>query len=151
MTKKTMFSLVAILAVVAIGGYALAQGPGYGYGRGMMGPGTMRGPGYGPGMMGYGYAPGVAADEETNKIFTELYQKQAELNAVLSAEQVDEAKAKTLVADISKLQGDLEARRLQQELEFRKNNPNFKPGYGPGYGPRGGSGRGYGSGCPYWN
>ena len=74
---KRMLALGAALALAS--SIAGAQGPGYGYGPGMMGGG-----GYGPGMMGGGYGPamggygrgfggGLAAlnlsDEQQDKIF----------------------------------------------------------------------------------
>ena len=75
---KRMLALGAALALAS--SIAGAQGPGYGYGPGMMGgngygPGMMGG-GYGPGMMGgygRGYGGGFAAlnlsDEQQEKIF----------------------------------------------------------------------------------
>jgi len=80
--KRTL--IAAALCLAASG--AVAQGPGYGYGPGMMGgygPGYGQGmmggygPGYGPGMMrgygrGYGYGYGLAAlnltQEQADKI-----------------------------------------------------------------------------------
>lgn len=73
---KSRLLLTAALAASFLSAAALAQGPGYGYGPGMMGGG-----GYGPGMMGgygpqgQGYGPrgaGLAAlnltDEQRDKI-----------------------------------------------------------------------------------
>ena len=69
---KANFLRAAVLATVMVSPAALAQGPGYGYGPGMMGGGMMSGPMMGGGP-GYGRGPLVAAlnlsDEQREKIF----------------------------------------------------------------------------------
>ncbi|MEW5723948.1 MAG: hypothetical protein AB1896_12625 [Thermodesulfobacteriota bacterium] len=138
MTKRSLMVLVLALGLVVAGGYALAQGPGwgghmmgYGWGAGPGWGGPMRGPGY---HMGWGYSADPKYYEETYKIQNELYQKNLELDRLLSEETVDEGKVKALQAEINKLQNDLSDQRLAAELEFRKKNPDARSGYyGPGY------------------
>ena len=81
---KSRLLAAGLLAAGILSTAALAQGPGYGYGPGMMGGGYGYGPGmmggygpggaYGPGMMGRGFGPGggLAAlnltDEQRDKI-----------------------------------------------------------------------------------
>ncbi|MEW5725658.1 MAG: hypothetical protein AB1896_21290 [Thermodesulfobacteriota bacterium] len=144
MTKKSLLSVLVIVGVLSLAGSALAFGPGYGRGMGYgyhMGPGYGQGMGYGRGLgpMGGGY--GGAYDEETAKLQGELYQKQLELNALLAAPEVDEAQAKSVQKEINELRGRLSEKRLAQDLEFQKRNPDLKPGYGPGWG------RGFGPGA----
>ena len=121
---------------------------GYGMGRGMMGSGMSgygMGRGMGSGMMDRGmgnhmmgshmsYGPGWTSDgtwkkfdEETANLRNDIYQKRIELRNLLSASEVDITKAKVLQAEINKLQNELSEKRLTAELEFRKNNPNWRP------------------------
>ena len=106
-------------------------------GRGMMGygQGQMYGSGYGSGRMN-GY--GVTLDEEALALRNNLFQKQAELNALLAAPEVDASKAKALQGEIGDLRTKLHQKMLAAELEYRKSNPNYRAygrGYGRGYGP----------------
>ncbi len=147
MTKKITLSLALAVGVLVIGAVALAHGPaygrGYGMGSGMSGYGL--GHGMGPGMMDRGmgnhmmgshmsYGPGWTSDgtwkkfdEETANLRNDIYQKRIELRNLLSASEVDITKAKVLQAEINKLQNELSEKRLTAELEFRKNNPNWRP------------------------
>jgi hypothetical protein len=118
------------------GGYGMmGYGPGTGGGYGMMGYGPGPGGGhdrmgYGPGpgdCLGAGYGPGRAARaldpefiEETAPLRQEIFQKRAELKAVLAAQAPDEAKAKTLQEEINKLRGDMSMKRLEAMLAARK-------------------------------
>jgi Spy/CpxP family protein refolding chaperone len=147
MTKKTLIGLILTLALVLTVSAAYAQGfgPGeYGYGagrgnmtnggrmmsRGHMNGGQMMGRGA---MMGGGQRWNTELDakftQETAAIRADIAKKRIEMNAVLSAPTVDEAKAKALQADLHKLTGELSQKRLASELEFRKANPDWRPGF----------------------
>ncbi len=143
MTKKIILSLTLAVGVLVIGAVALAHGldygRGYGMGSGMSGYDMGRGMGYGMGnhMMGrhmvYGYGQGWTTngpwkkfDEETANLRNDIYQKRIELRNLLSASEVDITKAKALQAEINKLQNELSEKRLTAELEFRKDNPNWR-------------------------
>lgn len=136
---------LAILAVFGISTLALA-GWGDGYGH-MMGPGWQQGGGY------YG---NLSADEiakldqqrseffkATEGIRQQLYEKELELQGELRKDSPDTSKASTLQSEISKLRGELDQMRLDNEMQARKSVPNYNRGHrghGPmmGYGPRGG-------------
>jgi Spy/CpxP family protein refolding chaperone len=136
MTKKTLIGLILTLALVLTVSAAYAQGfgPGDGgfMGRGHMmgGGGQMMGRGH---MMGGGPRWNTELDSkfalETAKVRGEIAQKRIELDAVLSAPAVDEAKALALQADIHKLMGDLAQKKMAADLEFRKKNPDWRPGF----------------------
>ena len=161
MTKKTMVALIVAIGLLVAGAMVFAEGPGYGGwgGRGMMGPGYGGGYGghgmMGRGMMGPGYGWNYGTDgkfdQETAKLRTDLFQKHQELNNVLAAPKVDEAKAKALQTEINKLENELGDKMLAARLEFQKNNPNVAQGYGPGSGSGWGPGShmGYGRGMGY--
>ena len=153
MRKKILLSLTLAVGVLIIGAVALAHGPdfgrGNGVGSGMTGYGMSRGMGYGMGNhmmgthMGYGQewtsgGPWKKFDEETASLRNEIYQKRIELGNLLAASEVDITGAKALQAEINKLQNELSEKRLTAELEFRKNNPDWRPdaqyGYGMGRG-----------------
>jgi len=137
MARKSIIGLVVVLGLLAVGSYALADGPGYGGGWGMMGSGRS---GYGPGYMmgGSGGGQGYAA---TSKTRGELYAKQAELDEVLSAPTVDEARAKALQAEINTLRNQAADESLAAGLKERRENPDAGRSHGPGYGR--GPGAGY--------
>ena len=104
------------------GGYGMmGYGPGPG-GYGMMGygPGDCDGTGYGPGRAGRGgrggRALGSAFFEEIAPLRQELFQKRAELRAVLAAQTPDEAQAKSLQAEVNKLHNDMAMKRLEAVL-----------------------------------
>jgi len=142
MTKKTILVITLVLGLVIGGTYAYAHGPGYGnrgyggWGRHMMGSGWghMMGPG------NYG-GPWGEADQETVKLRNNLYQKHLELRAVLAEETINEEKAKTLNAEINKLNSELSNKQLEAFIKFRKENPNqplpFAGGPRAGYMHRG--------------
>jgi hypothetical protein len=137
-----MVALIVAVGLLVAGATAFAYGPGGWGGRGMMGPGMM---GAGP---GWGYGLDNKFYQDTAKLRNDLYQKHLELNGVLAAPKVDEAKAKALQADINKLQNEMSDKALAAQLEFRKNNPDaVAQGYGPGWGP--GPHMGYGRGMGY--
>lgn len=147
---------LAVLAVFGISTFAFAGwggGYGHGMGPGMMGPGMM-GPGW---QQGGGYYGNLSADEianldqqraeffqATESTRQQLYEKNLALQSELAKENPDTAKASTLQSDISKLQSDLDQKRLEHDIQARKSSPNYNRGYRGGhgsmmgYGPRGG-------------
>ena len=137
MIKKSIIGLILVLGLL-VAAVPVMAGPGGGYGRG----GGMHG--YG---QGYGYHRGYALDEQTlNETATlrgDIYKKRLELDAALSAAEVDPGKVKALQAEINTLQSELSQKYLDAEIQFRKRNPDFRSGYGPGYGMGGGYGPGY--------
>lgn len=158
MNKKA--KRIIVLTVVAIFGITTLAfagwGRGYGHmmGRGDWGPGYHHRGGYGPGQGGY-YSN--LSDEEiakldqqrseffksTENIRQKLYEKELALRSELAKENPDTSKASSLQNEISKLQSDLDQKRLDYEIQARKSVPNYDRGgrgYGPmmGYGPRGG-------------
>jgi zinc resistance-associated protein len=152
---------IMVIAVVAIFGIATLAFAGWGRGYGhMMGSG-----GWGPGWhqrggyeygQGGGYYGNLSADEiakldqqraeffkATENIRQKLYEKEVALRSELAKEDPDTSKASTLQSDTSKLQSNLDQKRLDYEIQARKTAPNYnrgQRGYGPmmGYGPRGG-------------
>ena len=148
-TKGIM--MLAVLAVFGFSTIALA-GWGDGYGH-MMGPGMM-GPGW---QQGSGYYGNLSADEiakleqqraeffrATENTRQQLYEKNLALQSELAKENPDTAKASKLQGEISKLQSDLDQKRLEYDIQARKSAPNYNRGYRGGYGsmmgygPRGG-------------
>ncbi|MFH1139466.1 MAG: hypothetical protein V1816_25565 [Pseudomonadota bacterium] len=160
--KKTLLGIALLVGILALSGAAMAQtsdnpaaqapayntgdatgyGPGYGPGMGrrggmMMGQGGRMGHGGGQ-MMGQGggrnWGPwqDAAFLKETAPLKGQLRQKELELRAALMEKDVDQAKAKALVGEISQLRGDLASKSLEAQLEFRKKNPDFQPGLGAG-------------------
>jgi Spy/CpxP family protein refolding chaperone len=140
---------IIILAVVAIFGIATLSSAGWGRGYGHM----MGGYGYGPG----GYSGNLSNEEfekldkqrseyfkATNNTRQKLYEKELALRSELAKENPDTSKASNLQGEISKLQSDLDQKRLDYEIQARKTSPNYdrgrRGGYGPmmGYGPGGG-------------
>ncbi len=148
---------LAALAVFGISTFAFAGwggGYGHGIGSGMMGPGMM-GPGWQQG--GGGYYENLSADDiaklnqqradffrETENTRQQLYEKDLALQSELAQENPDTAKASSLQSDISRLQSDLDQKRLEYDLQARKSAPNYNRGYRGGhvsmmgYGHRGG-------------
>ena len=158
MNKKA--KRIIVLTVVAIFGITTLAfagwGRGYGHmmGHGEWGPGYHHMGGYGPGQGGY-YSN--LSDEEiakldqqrseffkaTENIRQKLYEKKLALRSELAKENPDTSKASKLQSEISRLQSDLDQKRLDYEIQARKSVPNYDRGgrgYGPmmGYGPRGG-------------
>ncbi len=141
----------AVLAVFGISTIAFA------------GSGGRSGHMMGPGMMGSGWQQGdgwygnLSADEiakleqqraaffrATENTRQQLYEKNLALQSELAKETPDSAKASSLQGEISKLQSDLDQKRLEYDIQARKSAPNYNRGYRGGYGsmmgygPRGG-------------
>ena len=132
---------LAVLAVFGISTFALA-GWGGGYGQ-MMGPGMM-GPGW---QQGGGYYGNLSPDEiakldqqrrdffqATENTRQQLYEKNLALQSELAKVDPDTAKASRLQSEISKLQSDLDQKRLEYDIQARKSAPNYNSGYRGGYG-----------------
>lgn len=145
--KRNMKEIMGFAVLAVFGFTAIAfAGSGGGYGH-MMGPGRQGGSGY------YG---NLSADEiakleqqrvqffkETEALRQQLYEKELALQNELSKENPDTSKASQLQGEISKLQGDLDQKWLNHEIQTRKSVPNYnggRRGHGPmmGYGPHGG-------------
>jgi zinc resistance-associated protein len=157
MNKKTKG--IIVVAVVAIFGMTTLSFAGWGRGYG-----HMMGPGYGH-MDGYGYSqggyPGNLSNEEiarldkqraeyfkaTENSRQQLYEKELALNSELAKENPDTAKASNLQREISKLQGDLDQKRLDFDIRARKSAPNYDRSRRGGYGPMMGYGSGGGGYC----
>jgi zinc resistance-associated protein len=153
--KYISLSILTIVAIFGITSLAFA-GWGGGYGH-MMGPG-----GWGPGwhqMGGYGYDQrgyyGNLSEQEMQKLDQQraeflkateilrqqLYEKELDLNNELVKENPDTSKASSLQSEISKLQSELDQKRLDYEIQARKTAPNYNRGY-RGYGHMMGDGHG---------
>ncbi|MGD2185884.1 MAG: periplasmic heavy metal sensor [Desulfobacterales bacterium] len=165
--------VLAIAAVLAISVTSFA-----GWGRGQWGYGHHMGPGYGmhrgwgggpSGYGGYGYQSGLSDEdmarldkerraffEATDELREELYQKELELRSELAKPEPDAKKAAGLQKEISNLEGQLDQKRLDQQIKMRKDFPRFgyrskgygRGGWGMGRGMYGGGGYGGGN-C--WN
>jgi zinc resistance-associated protein len=153
-TNKSLMVLT-IVAVLGFGAYAFA---GWGMGPGMMGGWGNYGHGWnhgGYGYNGYGNMMENFSDNEIqemssqrNKFFKEtenlrqdLYARQLELRSELAKESPDSKRASNIQTDISKLQAQLDQKRIDHMVEMRKINPNAGRGF------IGNGGMGYGSGA----
>jgi hypothetical protein len=153
-----IFMILGVFALLGIGMNAFAGwGMGYGHrGWGHQGSGWHRG-GWGAGGPGYGY--NFSDDEikalekerqaffnETESIRQDLYAKDLELRSELAKETPDAKKAARLQTEISKLESQLDQKRVDHMIKMRKLNPNagrgrgFMGGGAMGYGPRYGGG-----------
>lgn len=101
--KRILSVALAVVAVGALAGVALAQGPGWGPGHGMMGPGYgMMGQGYGMGpgyMMGPGYGHMWGGQRGPGGPGTCPGWQAGATPGVAPQEQITEEKAKELVAE----------------------------------------------------
>lgn len=162
-----------VLAIVAVLGIAVTSFAGWG--RGHWGYGQHMGAGYGmhrgwdDSPRGYG-SQGYQSDlneedianldkerraffEATSELREELYQKELELRSELAKPEPDAKKAAGLQKEISNLEGQLDQKRLDQQIKMRKDFPRSENrgygGMGMGRGMYGGGyGRG-GGGCRY--
>jgi len=154
LTNKSLMVLT-IVAVLGFGAYAFADwgmGPGMMGGRGNYGPGWHHG---GYGYNGYGDMMGNFSDDEIqemnsqrNKFFKatedlrqDLYAKQLELRSELAKENPVPKRASNIQNDISKLQAQLDQKRIDHMVDMRRINPNAGRGFigngGMGYGAMG--------------
>ena len=148
---------VAVIAIFGISTFAIADW-GHGHGR-MMGPDgsgqnwhNRNGYGYGQD----GYNSNLTADEiakidkqrsdfikATEDIRQELYKKDLALKSEMAKEKPDVNVASGLQQEISKLEGELDQKRLDYEIQARNIAPNYSrnnrgSGQMMGYGYRGG-------------
>lgn len=163
--------MILIIATFMVGAgvyTAYAHGPGGGY-QGNYGP-MMGGWGMGPGMMGgsghyghgcqyggYGPMMGNLTDDEiqqidkqcsafwksTEDLRQKLYQKELALQSEFAKENIDTQKAEDLQKEISRLQSQIDQKRIDHMIEMRKINPNV----GRGFMGSGGMGSGMGGYC----
>lgn len=148
--KKLATTLAIALLMTSLAVPVFARGRGWGMGGNWGG---------GPGSCGrydreYGYQnpeERTRPDQTEQKFYNEtaslreqIRTKSAELDAVLSEPNPDLEKARTLQKEISDLQAKMDEKRLNYELQTRRNAPDgsYDRGYGPGM-------RGYGRGMGY--
>jgi len=156
-SKIIVLTIAAIFGVgsMAFAGWGYGCDYDYGMGRGNYGAGWNHGGGHG---YGQGQYYGNLSNEEIAKIDQQraeffkatensrqkLYENELALQSELAKENPDTGKASNLQGEISRLQSDLDQKRLDYEFRARKSAPNYdqgRRGYGPmmGYNsPRGG-------------
>ena len=156
--RKNIKKVLITVSAVAIVGFGVNAFAGWGMGYGHMGWGT-----HGPrwhhgGGCGQGYR-GNLSDENvqemeqqrqgffnaTEDLRRSIYQKGLALRSELAKENPNAQKAATLQSEISKLNSELDQKRLQHMLAMRKINPSAGRGFS-GSGPMG-RGQGYGGYC----
>ena len=79
------------------------------------------------------YAPGERLDIAMEEISRKLYQKQAEMIALMAAPEVDEAAARALQKEINDLSVQQADRMLEGALRYKKENPNWQPRFWGGF------------------
>jgi len=151
MNKKTRGIIVlTVVAIFGITTLAFADwGHGYGHmmGDGDRGMGYHHRDGYGSGQGGYysnlSEAEIAKLDQQRSEFFKatenirqKLYENELALRSELAKENPDTSKASSLQSEISRLQSDLDQKRLDFEIQARKSVPNYDRG-SRGYGSRG--------------
>ncbi len=87
--------------------------------------------------------------DEMSALRNDMWAKSRELDDVLNSSNPDVDRAKEIQKEMSELRAKMDQKRLDYQLEARKNGSvlQFGKGYGRGFGPgRGGYGRGMGYG-----
>ena len=160
-------SIAAVLGIFAMTGYGFAyDGWGRGQNRGgygMNGPEDcpIWGSGQGQGRRGNLSPEDAQKFQEKRDAFFKatrglrdgLYQKGLELRSELAKAEPDVNRASGIQAEISKMQSELDQKRLVHRIEMRKLFPDAGPMLGAGYGRHHGKGRqgmnggGYGPGA----
>lgn len=152
---RSLVTIIITIAAVAVIGFAVHAfahgGMGWGGGMGHRGMGMHYqgdyGPGYDDQMSKEQYQQFEQKREtffkDTRELRADLYEKERSLQNELAKDEPDAAKASGMQKDISRLQSQLDQKRIDHMIEMRKLNPNAGSGYmhnGPmmGYGPRGG-------------
>ena len=139
---------IAVIAVIGFGINAFAHGVrGWGGGWDHHGPGWRHGGGYGMGWhhrdwYDQDYEGRPSKEEykqleqkrevflyETEKLRTDLFNKERELQKELAKAEPDAAKATELQKEISGLQSEFDQERIKHMIEMRKLNPNAGRGY----------------------
>ena len=130
-TLTTIIGITVLIAALAVP--VLAWGPHWGRGNHMM-DSWSRGPGYGGSSdRGYGTLTPeqrTQLDQLDRKLYDEtanlrnrIYEKSAELDALLNRANPDIEKARALQKEINGLRAQLDEKRMNYELEARKINP----------------------------
>ena len=144
--------VMGMVALLGIGVNAFA-----GWGRGWHHGSDWQQRGWRMGGPGYGYnlsdeqikaleKERQAFFNETESIRQDLYAKELELRSELAKETPDAKKAARLQTELSKLESQLDQKRVDHMIKMRKLNPNAGSGRGfmgggqKGYGPRYGGG-----------
>jgi zinc resistance-associated protein len=168
--RNIAIASLALLLLFAVPALAqMGMGPGSGMmGGGMMGPGMMGGgPGY-----GYGYGGGYQMTPEQRKAYQEIagkyqaqfaklseqmWNKHAQLNAVLAQDKIDAAQARSLSKEIGALSAQVFETRVNMLIDMREKGFSYYglgmmhgghmggmmgPGMMGGYGYHGGYGYG---------
>jgi len=140
MNKTTRkIAILTVLAIFSISTWALADWD-HGYDGSMMG---QDGSGQGSHHRGeYGNNNNLSAEESaqmdqqraeyfkaTEKSRQKLYEKNLALRSELAKDNPDIAKASSLQSEISKLQGELDQKRLDYEIKARNTAPQYSGGY----------------------
>ena len=146
--KRNTLIITGIALLISISVvYAFAHDSGWSRGRGyghMMGHDS-----WGPGIHGRymydqgGYYDNLSTEEianleqqrseffkETENTRQKLYEKELALGNELAKEDPDTSKASNLQSEISKLQSELDQKRLDYEIQTRKKAPNYSRSYG---------------------
>jgi len=168
MKSKHLAIAVLVLGLAGLIGLAVDAYAGWGGGPGACnGPGNTNCPrgGFGPGGANLSDEEIAVVQKERNAFFESTrdlrdrqYQKSLELRAEMAKQNPDAAKAVALQKEVAALEGDLDAKRIEQQLRMKKEYPQiYSKAYGGGYGmggpgpmgmmgPRGGMGMGRGMG-----
>ena len=150
-------TIIGIFGFTSLSFAGWGRGCGYGMGNGGRGMGWHHRGGDGSGRMGnYGNLSDeeiAKLDQQRSEFFKatealrgQLYEKELALRSELAKENPDSKKASTLQHDISKLQGELDQKRLEFEIQTRKASPNFNRAF-RGHGRMMGSGYERGGYC----
>jgi hypothetical protein len=73
------------------------------------------------------YGPGEKLDATTDEISRRLFQKRAEMIAMMAAPEVNEAAVRALHKEINELCVQRADRMLEDALQYKKENPNWQP------------------------
>ena len=73
------------------------------------------------------YGPGEKLDAATAEISRRLFQKRAEMIAMMAAPEVDEAAVRALQKEINKLCVQRADRMMEDALRHKKENPDWQP------------------------
>ncbi|MDY6852884.1 MAG: hypothetical protein SV487_12520 [Thermodesulfobacteriota bacterium] len=131
MTKKMLMAPILVLTLaltLAFAGPAPAQQAGSGN------PGKNWNCGQG---RGWSSGPMAQFNQDNAGLRDQLRQKTREVMNLFAQPQVDEAKAKGLNQEITKLRNELSGKRLEYMLEYKKRNPDWRPRFGDGRGYHG--------------
>ena len=138
--NKILIALVIVI-IVGFGAYAFAHwGMGYGHhGWGYHEPGWHHGYYGDPAYEQYGNLNQeeiITFEKQRNEFFKEtedlrqnIYSKELELKSELSKENPDARQAADLQKEISKLESQLDQKRIDHMIEMRKTNPDVGRGF----------------------